>query len=183
MRPAALLTQLLVPLLAITAVSGLSACRRQEPPPPPAPAKPATGWLDSDTTAVAAELGGALAGDGWVTRFRESNGRAPVIEVDRFEDRSGDHVPVDALAAALAHALLAGDRVLTASAGQVADVRLSGVVGLHDGQHDGQPARFFTVDARATEVRTGDPLWVTGIQQLRTGSASAPAPSPAPVAK
>ena len=147
---------LLISLLACGLAAG---CRiRQEPPPtpPPAPAKPATGWT--------AELTSAMTSDGWVTRFRENNSRMPVVEVLPFDDRSSDHVPIDELAAEFVRVLGASDRVLSATSGQVADVTLTGVVGLH-GAADG--TRDYTIDVRVLDQKTSDVLWVTGISKAK----------------
>jgi hypothetical protein len=155
---------LLISLLACGLAAG---CRiRQEPPPtpPPAPAKPATGWTAELTSATAATLVEAMTSDGWVTRFRENNSRMPVVEVLPFDDRSSDHVPIDELAAEFVRVLGASDRVLSATSGQVADVTLTGVVGLH-GAADG--TRDYTIDVRVLDQKTSDVLWVTGISKAK----------------
>jgi hypothetical protein len=156
---------LLIPVLAC----GLAAtgCRtRQEPPPTPqpAPVKPATGWTSELTTATAASLVEALTSDGWVTRFRENNSRMPVVEVLAFDDRSADHIPTEDLAAEFVRVLGASDRVLSATSGQVADVTLTGVLGLH-GAADG--SKDYTIDVRVLDKKTNDVLWVTGISKAK----------------
>lgn len=152
---------LLVPVLAC----GLATvgCRgRQQPPPEPVPAAPAapvTGWTEELTTSAVPPLVEALTGHGWVTRFRETNGRLPVVEVTPFTDRSNDNVPVDELADGFLKALAGSDRVLTASSGQVADVTLSGVIGLAGGD--------YTIDTRVVDKKTEEVLWVTGITRQK----------------
>lgn len=155
---------ILVPLLA-AGVFSVGCRHREEPPPPapPAPVKPATGWTSEITGSAAGALVEALTSDGWVTKFRETNGRMPVIEVVQFEDRSGDHVPVDEVAAEFVRLLGTNDRVLAATAGQVSDVTLTGVIGLRAAS----AAQEFTIDARVTERRSGDAAWVAGITRPR----------------
>jgi len=117
-----------------------------------------------------------LTTDGWVSRFRESNARMPVIAVAAFDDRSGDHVPVDAVAAEFVRLLGTSDRVLSASAGQVADVTLAGVIGLHT-TTDG--AKEFTIDGRISDAKTSEVMWVAGVTRPYP-TASAPAPEAVP---
>ena len=149
---------LLLPLLACS-IATVGCRTHAEPPPAPAPAQPVTGWTVALSTESADTLVEALTADGWVTRFRETNGRMPVIEVVPFVDRSEDHVPVDDLAGEFVRRLSTSDRVLAASTGQVADVTLTGVIGLRDGS--------FTVDARISDKR-GDVQWVSGLTKPRT---------------
>ena len=151
---------LLLPILSCAIATGGCRTHAVPPPPaPPAPTKPVTGWTNALSTESAATLVEALTSDGWVTRFRETNGRMPVIEVAPFDDRSSDHVPVNELAAEFVRRLSTSDRVLAASAGQVADVTLTGVVGLRD--------NAFTIDARVLDKR-GDVQWVSGLTKART---------------
>lgn len=156
MRLPALL--LLLPVLACSVATVGCRTHAEPPPPAPAPVKPATGWTPALSTESADTLTEALTNDGWVNRFRETNGRMPVIEVASFADRSDDHVPVDDLAAEFTRRLSTSDRVLAASAGQVADVTLTGVVGLRDGS--------FTIDARIVD-KHGDVQWVSGLTKPR----------------
>ena len=156
MRLPALL--LLLPVLACSVATVGCRTHAEPPPPTPAPVKPATGWTPALSTESADTLTEALTNDGWVNRFRETNGRMPVIAVSPFVDRSDDHVPVDDLAAEFVRRLSTSDRVLAASAGQVADVTLTGVVGLRDGS--------FTIDARIVDQR-GDVQWVAGLALKR----------------
>lgn len=160
---------------------------RKDPPPPapvapPEPPKPVTGWTDETTHGAASTLVEALTADGWVSRFREGNARMPVIAVADFDDRSADHVPVDLISAEFVRLLGASDRVLAASAGQVADVKLTGVIGLRTAA-DG--AKDFTIDARVADGKSGEALWVAGVtrQRVEPVAAPAPAPAPAPAAK
>ena len=176
MRPAAIA----LPILAL-ALLVLPACDMRSQPapvaPPPAPVKPVTGWTGSDSSTIGAEIADALTNDAWVNRFHESSGRAPVVEVDDFDDRSGDHVPVAELTATIRKAIGNGDRVLSVGEGQIADVRLSGVVGLRAGEIDGHAAQFFTVDARVIDAHTNESLWVTGLQSQRQEPAAVIAPA------
>lgn len=152
---------LLLPLL-VCSVATVGCRTRAEPlpapAPAPAPAAPETGWTAALSTESADTLVEAITGDGWVTRFRETNGRMPVIEVMPFVDRSEDAVPVDDLAAEFVRRLSTSDRVLAASTGQVTDVSLTGVIGLRDGT--------FTIDARISDKR-GDVQWVSGLTKPR----------------
>ncbi len=152
MRATALL---LVPLLA--AGLGVAGCTfRQAPPPPaPAPVVPTTAWTAELTASTVTPLVEALLADGWSGRFREANGRAPVIAVQAFADRSDDHVPVDDLAAAFRQALAGSDRVQVATGDVAGDVALVGVIGL--------AAADYTIDARITDAKSAETLWVTGI--------------------
>lgn len=175
---------LLLSLAAVAPVVGLSGCKlRNDPPPAPVvaePVKPATGWTAEVTSAATTTIVDALASDGWVSRFRESNGRMPVIAVAAFEDRSSDHVPVDEVAAEFIRVLGTSDRVLAASAGQVADVTLGGVIGVRQAA-DG--AKDFTIDARLADGKTGEVLWVAGITRPYPAPVVAPpAAAPAPAA-
>ena len=147
---------LLLPILAC-ALATTGCTMRQTPPPPPAPVeppKPVSGWNAQLSEETAGTMVEALTADGWVSRFSEGNGRMPVIEVAPFVDRSGDHVPVEDLAAEFVRRLSTSDRVLAASAGQVADVTLSGVVGLQ--------GETYSIDARITDKR-GDVQWLAGV--------------------
>jgi hypothetical protein len=153
---------LLVPLLAggvALATSGCTFVRQPPPPAPVAPPKPVSGWTSELSTSAAGALVEALTNDGWVTRFRETNGRLPVVEVTPFADRSADHVPVEQVASEFSRLLGASDRVLAATAGQVADVSLSGVIGLKGSE--------YTIDARISDKRTADTLWVAGITRAK----------------
>lgn len=181
---------LLLSVAALTPVIGLAGCTlRKDPPPPapvaaPAPVKAATGWNDDVTRESTKTLVDALTADGWVSRFREGNARMPVIAVIPFDDRSADHVPVDEVAAELIRLLGASDRVLAASAGQVADVTLSGVIGLRT---DAIGSKEFTIDARIVEGKASELLWVAGVTRpypapgaaSEAPGASAPAALPA----
>ncbi len=166
---------LLLSLAAVSPVVGLSGCKlRNDPTPAPAvaePVKPATGWTAEVTSAATTTIVDALASDGWVSRFRESNGRMPVIAVASFEDRSNDYVPVDEVAAEFIRVLGTSDRVLAASAGQVADVTLAGVIGVRQAA-DG--AKEFTIDARLSDGKTSEVLWVAGITRPYPGPVAVP---------
>ena len=166
---------LLLSLAAVAPVVGLSGCKLRRDPPPVVvaePVKPATGWTTEITTAATTTLVDALTADGWVSRFRESNGRMPVVAVAEFEDRSQDHVPVAEVAAEFIRLLGTSDRVLAASAGQVADVTLGGVIGIRQAGD----AKEFTIDARLSELKTNEVLWVAGITRpYPAPAASAPA--------
>lgn len=178
---------LLLLSVAVTApLVGLTGCKLRKDPPPPAPVvapepvKPATGWTDDITKDATKTLVDALIADGWVSRFREGNARMPVIAVVPFDDRSADHVPVDEVAAEFVRLLGASDRVLAASAGQVADVTLSGVIGLRT-PADG--AKEFTIDARVVDGKASELLWVAGVSRpypLAAAAPAAPAVAPAP---
>ena len=164
LRPMRLPTLLLVPLLAGGFALAATGCNFGRQPPPPAPApvappKPVSGWNADVTKSATTALVEALTNDGWATRFRETNGRLPVVEVTPFADRSADHVPVDEVAAEFGRLLAASDRVLAASTGQVADVTLGGVIGLNGSE--------YTIDARITDKHTSDPLWVAGITRAK----------------
>lgn len=180
---------LLLSVAALTPVVGLTGCKMRKDPPPPAPvvtpepAKPTTGWTDDITRESTKTLVDALVADGWVSRFREGNARMPVIAVSSFDDRSADHAPVDEIAAEFVRLLGASDRVLAASAGQVADVTLSGVIGLRTAA-DG--TKEFTIDARIVDAKASELLWVAGVTRAYPAPAAiAPAAStePAPPAK
>ena len=169
---------ILLSVAALTPVVGLSGCKlRKDPPPPvpvvaPTPVKPVTGWTDTINRESTKTLVDALVADGWVSRFREGNARMPVIAVSSFEDRSADHVPVDEVAAEFVRLLGASDRVLAASAGQVADVILSGVIGLRTAA-DG--TKEFTIDARIVEGKASELLWVAGVSRAYPASGAAAA--------
>ncbi len=167
---------IMLSVLACIAGNGLSGCKSRATPPPPAPVappepvKPVSGWTTEVTTGAVSTLCEALTSDGWVSRFREGNSRMPVIAVAPFEDRSGDQVPVSEVAAEFVRLLGTNDRVLAASAGQVADVTLSGVIGLRTSA-DG--AKDFTIDARITDAKSTETLWVAGVTRQRPVQASA----------
>ena len=163
---------LVLALSAVFAALVLPSCR--EAPPQPVVVIPATGWTADDTSASTTELSGALTAHPWVNQFRETKGRSPVIEVRLPEDRSGDQVPVDAVAAAFQQVLGASDRVLVAGQGQVADVALVTIIGL---RRQGDQA-WFTVDARVLEGVTGDALCTPGIQRVRNEPVPVAAPAP-----
>jgi hypothetical protein len=156
-------------------VVGLTGCKLRRDPPPAIvaePLKPATGWTADLTTTATMAIVDALAADGWVSGFRESNGRMPVVAVGEFEDRSQDHVPVAEVAAEFIRLLGTSDRVLAASAGQVADVTLGGVIGIRQTGAD----KEFTIDARLSALKTSEVLWVAGITRPYSAPvASAPA--------
>lgn len=165
---------LLVPALAAVAALGLlPACNRQTPPP--AVVVPATGWTPADTQAVVGGLSDALAAHTWVGQFREANGRQPVVEIRVPEDRSGDHVPVEEVAASYRQALAATDRVHAAGPGEVADVALTTIIGLRQAG----TATFFTVDARVVDLRSNEPRWTGGLERPRQEPVPVPAPAPA----
>ena len=175
---------ILLSVAALTPVVGLSGCKlRKDPPPPaplapvvaPTPVKPTTGWTETINRESTKTLVDALIADGWVSRFREGNARMPVIAVSSFEDRSADHVPVDEVAFEFVRLLGASDRVLAASAGQVADVTLSGVIGLRTAA-DG--TKEFTIDARIVEGKASELLWVAGVSRAYPAASQA-APAPA----
>ena len=173
---------LLLSVAALTTVVGLTGCKLRKDPPPPAPVvapepvKPATGWTDDITKESTKTLVDALVADGWVSRFREGNARMPVIAVVSFDDRSAEHVPVEEVAAEFVRLLGASDRVLAASAGQVADVTLSGVIGLRTAA-DG--TKEFTIDARVIEGKASELLWVAGVTRPYPVAAAAPVAVPA----
>lgn len=160
----------LLVLLAAVALAG-TACRRGEPPPPPPPAAPATGWSESINREVARSLLDTATAHAWVARFREINGRMPVVEVGPVEDRSGDQVPLAAFQAELLRVLAASDRVLAAGQGQVADAILTGRISLMDG--------LFQIDLRIAD-RKGEALWYNGIEAKRDEPLPPAPPAPGP---
>ena len=177
---------LLLSIAAFTLVGGLTGCTLRKDPKPPAmaptpivapePVKPATGWTGDITKESTKTIVDALVADGWVSRFREGNARMPVIAVASFDDRSAEHVPVEEVAAEFVRLLGASDRVLAASAGQVADVTLAGVIGLRTAA-DG--TKEFTIDARVVEGKASELLWVAGVTRPYPVAAPAPVAVPA----
>lgn len=159
----------LLALFAITAVAG-TACRRAEPPPPPPPAAPLSGWGEGVNREVARVLMDTATAHAWVARFREINGRMPVVEVGAIEDRSGDNVPVAGFQAELLRVLGASDRVLAAGPGQVADASLTGRISLAGGR--------FQVDLRIAD-RKGEALWYNGLEVQRDEPLPPAPPAPA----
>jgi hypothetical protein len=168
----------LLAFLALAAVGG-TACRgTPPPPPPPPPAKPVSGWSEQAGRDAARSLMEAATAHAWVARFREINGRMPVIEVAAVDDRSGDQVPVEALQTDLLTVLGASDRVLAAGPGQVADVVLTGRISLTAGVA-GRPS-WFQVDLRISDRKSGEALWYNGLEVKRVEPLPPPPPAPAP---
>ena len=153
--------------LCAVAVVVTPACSRKVPPPPPPVVVPDSGWTATDTDEVTRTLVDACAGHTWVAEFRERQGRMPVVEVAGIEDRTADHVPVSALAEALRTRLERSNAVLAATAGQVADARLTGVVSMRGTSLDGKPVQLYQVDLKIVDMRTNDQLWWSGVERSR----------------
>lgn len=154
-------------IIALPTIALAPACRRQEaPPPPPPPAAPVSIWGEVDSKEVAAQLVDSAVRDAWTSQFRDRNGRAATIAIGEIADRSGQTIPVEGLAKAIADALAStgGDKL--AAGGEASDYVLGGVIAASKGTTaEGAAATYFAIDLTLAERASGDKTWHFAVER------------------
>lgn len=174
---------------ALTILALVAGCAGRGPQPAPAapapPPPPPSAWTDADSRQVADELIGEALKRPWISEFRDRTGQAPLVRIGAITERSQGAVDVAGLAGHLARALDASGRVHTVDAAskQAPDFVLQGTVGEQDGQDNGEPVKFYQIDLKLIDAKSGDavcPLPIEKRKDDKVVEPAKPAAQPAP---
>ncbi len=190
MRRAALL-HLPLCLLVLVVASGCG--RRVEVVAPDTSINLSGRWNDSDSKSVSSEMIDQCLNAAWVSNFRDSNGRAPVVRVSLVENKSNEDVATQIFTNDLERALINSGRVrVVASRSEAAGQReeradvqgnasvapLSGqeqapdfaLIGSIRIQHDSegkQQVKFYQVDLKMTHLVTNETVWIGSTERKK----------------
>jgi penicillin-binding protein activator len=147
-------------------------------------------WNSTDSTQVASAIIADVTADPWVDKFREKNGRDPVIKVGKVVNRSNEDISTNIFTNDIRKALRKTGKVeVVASAGENtqsreerkdqdvnasaetrkesfqetgADFLLQGAIEVQHDQEGREKQKFYAVDLELTDIKSQKLVWEGG---------------------